>query len=179
MLRHHLTFWPPILLSALAVWSFAIGPALRDLNATRANVETAKATITALEARIQALQSNEADIQIDPALIWKDEPGPMTTAAVQRRISDLAGESGLQLTSVYSEDAQAVGSYQRYRIRLEAETRLEELVPFLDALERSRPILRISQLQIRPVPRFDPGFQGTYVYANLTVWGLGAPEEGG
>lgn len=109
---------------------------------------------------------------VDPSLVWGSAEGATAEQSMQSWLLEMTRENG-QTVRQYQQGAQPlVGSKTSVEFRLEFTGALRGLASLVEEIERHRPALAISSLQIRPLPQRDQVEGSTLVATQLSVWGV-------
>ncbi|MCU0826008.1 MAG: type II secretion system protein GspM [Tabrizicola sp.] len=139
----------------LCLGLFGIGPLsewrsgiLQRSSTTLEDIQQLDLTVEALTAEVRALSGTQS---LD--LMWSAEQSGQASALVQGRLSDLARAQGLSLRSIAPLPNRDLPVAEGVGFRIELEAALDRLVPFLIAVEHSKPLLVIERATLRRLAR--------------------------
>jgi len=144
-----------VALFILAAFFAVIAP----LAAWRADVLQQKAQMQTdmdnLTERIERLTQERDTIRIGgiDGLIWQANQMPEATAKVQSQVNTLARDAGILMRSIAPRNAASTRIPGAIGFRLEFEASLDQLVPFLRAVEFGEPALAASRVSLRRLAR--------------------------
>ena len=124
-------------------------------SATIDKVATLAAEEVALQQRLADLQSERESFVADDlaGMTWEAEQPAQATARVQSAINDIARSNAIQLRSIVPTSGAGAGFAPAVAFRLEFETTLDNLVPFLKATEFHRPSIVLTRTNLRRLVR--------------------------
>ncbi len=127
--------------------------------------------IVSYGTKVQSQYNSQVDLK---NLILGTESTPVLFAAIQTRLRELAEQQALQVYQTNNLPVETLKEgLDKITLRFEVSGTSAALLRFLDAIERSTPLVFVENLEIRSTDQEGiPPSADTQVFANVEVWGL-------
>jgi len=125
-----------------------------------------------LSHRLIALAQSDAAATLPSDLLWEAANRSDAQVELQRVITGLANNNGVQLSRFGSPQRHDNQGESRISLDIEGEATLAATVLFVAEIERSTPRIAINNLLIRPSQYRQPIDGETLIYLRLQLWGF-------
>lgn len=124
-------------------------------NTTISTRNAIKDEMTRLNDSIARLQAEKQSFITDDlsALTWEGAQAAEATARIQSALNDMARETGILMRSIAPTNETSSDFPSAATFRLEFEASLDQLVPFLKAVEYGQPVLVVTRANFRRLVR--------------------------
>lgn len=135
------------------LFSFVLTPALKDLQAVRAQTEANHQAISQKEALLMQLRAQpKPDMLHNPN--WAYYRENVGLSGIMRKISSLdQSQHGVRVVKITSQKVEKVGDHSKTGLQVEIEAPFNSLGGFIEELEKSRLVTRVDEVEISRIDR--------------------------
>ncbi|WP_108813231.1 GspMb/PilO family protein [Loktanella sp. Alg231-35] len=155
MIRQRLILFSVITMFVASLYLAVVAPLSAWRSASLEGLSSVENEIAQLEARVATLTIGQQSFVSDDlsGLTWEAAQMAEATAIVQSAVNDTARENGIVLRSIAPASGSETEIESAIGFRLEFEAHLDQLVPFLKAVEFGQPALVVTRANLRRLSR--------------------------
>ena len=123
-----------------------------------------------LRIRIQALATNDVNIEFPDDLVWQAPAKPDAELGLQDQVLKSAESASLTLSAFGTSPMSRETHHETVAVDVEGTGALDDFYAFLSQLEHLSPRVAVSAIRVRPTAILETETDRSAVYFRMTVW---------